>query len=147
VVNESATIDNVRLPQLPGLVVNRLIELKSEQSIVENRRWFSSSDVDLIVWTDETQAITAFEFYYDKHLNEHVLMWSEESGFGHLAVDDGERRGVLNYKEAPVLIPDGTFDPDRIKHLFERSQDGLPTPIGKAIRQKLGKLTVDIQET
>ena len=137
----------MRLPQLPGLVVNRLIELKSEQSIVENRIWFSSSDMDLIVWTDDTQSIAAFELYYDKNVNEHVLIWRKASGFSHLAVDDGEQKPVLNYKEAPMLVPDGIFDPDRIRRLFERLQDGLPTPIARAIRQKLGKLNAAEQES
>lgn len=102
--------------------------------------------MDLIVWTNETQSITAFELYYDKNLDEHVLTWNEESGFGHLAVDDGEQRPVLKHKEAPVLIADGIIDPDRIKRLFERSQDGLPASIAEAVCQKLGKLTADIQE-
>jgi len=127
--------------------VNRLIELQSNQSSVENRRWFSSSDVDLIVWSDETRAISAFELYYDKSVNEHVLIWRKESGFSHLAVDDGEQKPVLNYKEAPLLIPDGIFDPDRIKRLFERLQDGLPAVVAKVVRQELDRLTADIQES
>ena len=127
--------------------MNRLIELQSDQSSVENRRWFSSSDIDLIVWSDETRAITAFELYYDKSVNEHVLIWRKESGFSHLAVDDGEQKPVLNYKEAPLLIPDGIFDPDRIKRLFERLQDGLPAVVTKVVRQELDRLTADIQES
>ena len=125
--------------------MNRLIELQSDQSSVENRRWFSSSDFDLIVWSDETRAITAFELYYDKSINEHVLIWRKESGFSHLAVDDGEQKPVLNYKEAPLLIPDGKFDPDRIKRLFERLQEGLPAVVAKVVRQELERLTADIQ--
>ena len=127
--------------------MNRLIELQSDQSSVENRRWFSSSDIDLIVWSDETRAITAFELYYDKSVNEHVLIWRKESGFSHLAVDDGEQKPVLNYKEAPLLIPDGIFDPDRIKRLFERLQDGLSAVVAKVVRQELDRLTADIQES
>ena len=127
--------------------MNRLIELQSDQSSVENRRWFSSSDIDLIVWSDETRAITAFELYYDKSINEHVLIWRKESGFSHLAVDDGEQKPVLNYKEAPLLIPDGIFDPDRIKRLFERLQDGLSAVVAKVVRQELDRLTADIQES
>jgi len=127
--------------------VNRLIELQSDQSSVENRRWFSSSDIDLIVWSDKTRAITAFELYYDKSINEHVLIWRKESGFSHLAVDDGEQKPVLNYKEAPLLIPDGIFDPDRIKRLFERLQEGLPAVVAKVVRQELDRLTADIQES
>lgn len=127
--------------------MNRLIELQSDQSSVENRRWFSSSDTDLIIWSDETRAITAFELYYDKSINEHVLIWRKESGFSHLAVDDGEQKPVLNYKEAPLLIPDGIFDPDRIRRLFERLQEGLPAAVAKVVRQELDRLTADVRES
>lgn len=133
--------------RLPGFVVDKLIELKSDQGFVENRRWFSSSEMDLIVWSDETRSIRAFELYYDKNVNEHVLIWRQESGYSHLAVDDGEQKPVLNYKEAPILIPDGVIDPDRIVRLFERQQDGLPVAIAKDIGEKLSGLVTDIQKS
>lgn len=103
--------------------------------------------MDLIVWTDETRSISAFELYYDKSANEHVLIWRKESGFSHLAVDDGEQKPALNYKESPMLIPDGMFDPDRIGRLFERLQAGLPPAVAKVVRRELGRLTADIQES
>lgn len=140
-----AIIGRTNLPRLPELAVNRLIELKSDQSFAENRRWFSSIDMDLIVWTDDTQSIAAFEFYYDKNFNEHVLIWRKASGFSHLSVDDGEQKPVLNYKEAPVLVPDGIFDPDRIERLFEQFQYSLPAAIARVVRQKLGKLNAAAQ--
>lgn len=103
--------------------------------------------MDLIVWSDETRSIRAFELYYDKNVNEHVLIWRQESGYSHLAVDDGEQKPVLNYKEAPILIPDGVIDPDRIVRLFERQQDGLPVAIAKDIGEKLSGLVTDIQKS
>lgn len=121
--------------------MTRLVELKRDQSSAENRRWFSSRDLDLIVWTDESRSIKAFELYYDKNVNEHVLIWRKGSGFSHLAVDDGEQKPVLNYKEAPLLIPDGFFDADRIKRLFRKIDEGLPAEIAKAVRHELGTLT------
>ena len=127
--------------------MNKLIELQSDQCPVENRRWFSSSDVDLIVWFSETQSVTAFELYYDKNINEHVLIWRKEKGFSHQAVDDGEQKPALNYKEAPILIPDGIFDPERIRKLFERLQEELPATVAKIVRQELGRLTADIQQS
>jgi len=101
--------------------------------------------MDLIVWTNEFRSITAFELYYDKNINEHVLIWRKESGFSHLAVDDGEQMPALSYKETPMLIPDGIFDPDRIRRLFERSQGGLPAVVAKVVRQKLDRLTADVK--
>ena len=126
--------------------MNRLIELNSSQGSAEKRRWFSSNDMDLIVWADENQSITAFELYYDKNINEHVLVWRRESGFSHLAVDDGEQKPVLNYKETPILVADGKFDPGRISHSFEQMQNELPGPIARVVRRELGRLTVDFQE-
>ena len=78
-------------------------------------------DMDLIVWYDDGGSIAGFELYYDKNIREHVFIWSADRGFTHLAVDDGEQKPVLNYKEAPILIPDGHIDPNRIRTLFEGS--------------------------
>jgi len=123
--------------------VSKLVELKSDQSIVGNRRWFSSPKVDLIVWTSEANSIAAFEFYYDKNVNEHVLIWREGSGFTHLAVDDGEQKPALEYKQTPILISDGCFDPDRIRSLFEGLCDDLPADVANGVRIVLKLLIND----
>jgi hypothetical protein len=121
--------------------VTRLVELKRDQSIAENRRWFSSSDMDVIIWLDESRSITAFELYYDKNVNEHVLVWRNGFGFSHLAVDDGEQKPVHNYKEAPILIPDGVFEADRVRRMFETTREDLPAELFKIVYHELGKLT------
>ena len=120
--------------------MNRLIELKSDKGVAGNRRWFSSSEIDLIIWTDDDRLVTAFEFYYDKAINEHVLVWRSESGFSHLAVDDGEQKPVLNYKASPILLPDGFYDAERIMALFERLQTELPAELADGVCQKLRRL-------
>jgi hypothetical protein len=119
--------------------MSALIELKGSKQITDEhrRRWFSSTDMDLIVWYDEGDSVEGFEFYYDKNVREHVFIWRAESGFTHLAVDDGEQKPVLNYKEAPILIPDGQVDPNRIRNLFEASCENLPTGVITLVRQKL----------
>jgi hypothetical protein len=99
--------------------------------------------MDLIVWADETLSIAAFEFYYDKNVDEHVLIWREGSGFTHLAVDDGEQKPALEYKQSPILVSDGSFDPDRIRSLFEGSCQELPTDVADAVRLKLEQLTTE----
>ena len=119
--------------------MSRLIELKSDQRLVGNRRWFSSPDIDLIIWTDQLDSIVALEFYYDKNINEHVLLWRQRSGFTHLAVDDGEKP-TLEYKRTPILISDGRYDPDRIRSLFEGSCNDLPADIASEVREKLEQL-------
>ena len=116
-----------------------LIELKGTQQIAgeRRRRWYSSSDMDLIVWYDEGETIAGFELYYDKNIREHVFIWRADRGFAHLAVDDGEQKPVLEYKEAPILIPDGHVDPNRIRALFEGSCENLPADVATLVRRKL----------
>ena len=93
--------------------------------------------MDLIVWYGEDDSIVRFELYYDKNIREHVFIWGADSGFAHLAVDDGEQKPVLDYKEAPILIPDGHVDPNRIRHLFEGSRKNLPAEVATLVLRKL----------
>jgi hypothetical protein len=121
--------------------VSNLIELNRDHSEFGNRRWFSSQEIDLVVWTDNINSIVAFEFYYDKNVDEHVLIWRERSGFTHLAVDDGEHKPALEYKETPILVPDGDFDPERIRNLFEALCRNLPADVAQAVGPQLAGLT------
>jgi hypothetical protein len=120
-------------------VLNPLIEFKGTQQIAgeRRRRWFSSTVMDLIVWYDAGDSIAGFELYYDKNIREHAFIWRAGGGFAHLAVDDGEQKPVLDYKEAPILIPDGQIDPNRIRALFERSCENLPAEVVALVRRKL----------
>lgn len=119
--------------------MSTLIELSSTQQIPgeRRRRWFSSTEIDLIVWYDKDESIAEFELYYDKNIREHVFIWRADRGFSHLAVDDGEQKSALNYKQAPILIPDGHIELNRIRELFEGSCESLPTEISTLVRQKL----------
>jgi hypothetical protein len=121
------------------MALKRLIELKEIQQSVDNRRrrWFSSSEMDQIVWYDEGDSIAGFELYYDKNIREHVFIWQAEREFSHLAVDDGEQRPVLEYKEAPILVPDGQVDPNRIRSLLDTSIENLPAKVARLVREKL----------
>ena len=121
--------------------MNTLLELKSSQQPIDGRRrrWFYSPDMDLVLWYEADDSISGFELYYDKNVSEHVFIWQAEGGFTHLAVDDGEQKPVIEYKEAPILIPDGHVDADRIKVLFEASCDGLPDELVTLVRRKLDR--------
>ena len=129
--------------------MHALVELKDSQRITDDRRrrWFSSTDVDLIVWYDEGESLVGFELYYDKNVREHVFIWRAESGFTHLAVDDGEQKPVLEYKEAPLLIPDGHADPNRIRKLFEGSCGNLPVELVTLVRRKLAQHPDYVKQT
>jgi len=120
-----------------------LIELKStgQKNGERQRRWFISSVMDLIVWSDK-DSIVGFELYYDKTTKEHVFIWGIDTGLVHLAVDDGEQKPVLEYKEAPILIPDGKLDLERISKMFEGSCRNLPAEIVTLVKKKLGEYPV-----
>lgn len=118
-----------------------LTELKNARQVAgeRRRRWFGSSEMDLIVWYDESDSIARFELYYDKTAREHVFIWGGGQAFYHLAVDDGEQKPVIEYKEAPILVPDGHVDYGRIARLFERACENLPDELISLVRGKLGQ--------
>jgi hypothetical protein len=119
--------------------MSALTELKSVKQIAgePRRQWFSSSDMDLIVWYDNGDSPMGFELYYDKNISEHVFIWRTHGGFNHMAVDDGEQKSVLEYKEAPILVPDNKTDPNRIKKLFEESCENLPGTLIAFVERKI----------
>jgi len=119
--------------------MNQLTELKTaQQHDGEHRRsWFGSSEMDLIVWYDKDGSPVRFELYYDKTLSEHVFIWRKDSGYGHMAVDDGEQKPAPHHKETPILVPDGHFDTNRIKALFEQSSEQLPATLAEFVKLKL----------
>ncbi|MBT8065529.1 MAG: hypothetical protein KJN94_10935 [Gammaproteobacteria bacterium] len=107
---------------------------------MRRRRWFSSPEIDLIVWYGEDGAQDGFELYYDKNVSEHVLIWRESQGFRHLAVDDGEQKPALEYKESPILVPDGQYNAGRIRRLFASVRDELPKAIADLVELRLSRL-------
>lgn len=44
---------------------------------------------------------------------------------------------MFEYKEAPILIPDGQFDLERIREQFEESSAKLPADIAGLVSSKL----------
>ena len=94
-----------------------LRELKNRQPDENlNRRWFSDSFFDLIVWEDKQGDIIKFELCYDKNKNEHSYTWAANNGHTHLKVDDGEIYG--RHKMSPILVPDGHFDNKLVTNKF-----------------------------
>lgn len=100
------------------------------------RRWFSSSDMDLTVWTDGSGGISGFELCYDRGKNERALRWKRGAGFVHERVDDGESRPG-RHKATPVLLPDGIFDAKRISQLFEEQSRDIDPIVADLVLQAL----------
>jgi hypothetical protein len=100
------------------------------------RRWFTSDELDLIVWCDAAGVPIAFQFCYDKPRAEHALTWRPELGFHHMAVDDGE--GVdFKWKGTPILVPDGRFDVDQLRERFAQASGTVPSDIVAFVAAKL----------
>src|SRR3954469_10687202 len=84
------------------------------------RRWFSSPDLDLIVWLDDDESLVGFQLCYDKTRRERALTWRDGRGYEHNAVDDGEQ-SPGQHKSTPILVANGYYDSERVEALFRES--------------------------
>ncbi len=100
------------------------------------RRWFSSSDMDLTVWTGPDGDVSGFELCYDKEKDERALRWLRAAGFVHERVDDGEGRPG-RFKGTPILVPDGTFDARAIAERFRNASSGIDRTVADFVYERL----------
>src|SRR3954467_1155372 len=96
------------------------------------RRWFSSPDLDLIVWLDDADAVIGFQLCYDKTRGEHALTWHADRGYDHSAVDDGESVPT-QHKSTPILVADGPLDRPRVSELFSGASEAVPESIRSVV--------------
>jgi hypothetical protein len=101
------------------------------------RRWFTSVTMDLVVWVDEAGTPVRFQFCYDKGSAERALTWNADSGFSHMAVDDGENMGGMGYKASPILVADGSLDRTRVRQIFLENSSFMPAEITDFVSQKI----------
>jgi hypothetical protein len=101
------------------------------------RRWFSSDDMDLIVWYDDSDAPIGFQLCYDKLRSERTLRWEPELGYRHMAIDNGESGISPRYKATPILVADGHFDARRVANIFTASSRHIPPDIVQFVSLKL----------
>jgi hypothetical protein len=98
------------------------------------RRWFEDDQLDLVLWFSPEGTIVGMQLAYETGTNrERALTWFKDRGFSHLRVDNGEDRPA-KYKMAPILVPDGAFDPDALLRIFEPSSLSLEPAISRAVR-------------
>ncbi len=102
------------------------------------RRWFTSNEVDLIVWFDDAGCALGFELSYDKGRGEHAIAWREGQGYTHWAVDDGEKRPGKP-KGSPLLIADGPFDARRLHRTLSALREGLPPEVADYVLSLLAR--------
>lgn len=100
------------------------------------RRWFQSSDEDLIVWYAADGAIYGFQLCYDRNSDERALTWTPERGYSHDRIDSGEDRS-FKHKASPVLLADGRFDASVMARRFLQISIALPAEIREFVSGKL----------
>src|SRR5579859_2469289 len=99
-----------------------LIEFENVRQVLgePRRRWFTSDDVDLVVWCDESGRATGFQLCYDKAHSECALTWKPDFGFSHRAIDDGECFRGGKHKGTPILSAAVPVSAALIRETFAR---------------------------
>ena len=118
-----------------------LIEIPNASQVPgePQRRWFTSDDLDLVVWCDESGRPSAFQLCYDKGRSERALTWKPDRGFSHVAVDDGERvRG--KHKATPILLGEAPLSATLITERFAHASTGLPAAFVEFVSARLAEL-------
>lgn len=108
------------------------------------RRWFFSPDFDLIVWLSDDQEVIGFELCYDKRRQERAISWRQNTGFRHMAIDDGEQRPG-RHKSSPVPVADGDFDAPRVHAAFLAASQALPKEVVRFVAESLERYARDIR--
>jgi hypothetical protein len=103
-----------------------------------HRRWFTSTNFDLIVWIGDGGIIDGFQLCYDKTGDEQALTWRRDSGYSHAAIDSGEDRAG-RYKASPILVPDGTFDVNAVAARFHAESRDIDPEVAAFIFEKLSE--------
>ncbi len=68
---------------------------------------------------------------------ERALTWTEDRGFTHRRVDDGEREGDLAHKATPVLMVDGAVDHRGLAELLEEEGGEIDPAIVRRVGDRL----------
>lgn len=102
------------------------------------RRWFSDKRFDLIVWYEADKSNLGFQLCYKSGHDEKALTWFKDKGFSHDRVDDGEGN-IVTHKMTPILVPDGTFDKDKILALFKRESKAIERELSSFVCRKISE--------
>lgn len=101
----------------------REIQDVSQKSGEPDRRWFSSTGMDLFVWVNQDEEVVSYQLTYDKPHNEKALTWKKGEGFLHFEVDDGSRPG--RHPGSPLLKRDGKINAFRVVALLQQNSGDL----------------------
>lgn len=102
------------------------------------RRWFTSQDMELVVWCDESAGPIGFQLCYKDGSSEYALTWKPDCGFSHKRIDDGEERPA-KHKATPILTADVPASANLISERFALVSARLPVEfaefVGKELRE------------
>ena len=114
-----------------------LRELRNARQVAgeRKRRWFLCNEIDLVVWEEDSEVISAFQLAYDKHRDEHCISWKKDEGFVHYVVYDGEPFPGVN--NTPLLYADGAFECNRVLARFLDLASEVPLNIVTFVESKL----------
>ena len=97
---------------------------EARQKINEpKKRWFSSLSMDLFIWLNPDDEIISYHLTYNKPYDEKALVWSEEKGFSHFGVDEGDRPG--KHPGSPLLVGGGAVSPRKIIAMLKKNAGEL----------------------
>lgn len=102
------------------------------------RRWFTSEQMDLIVWLDAHGALRAFQLCHGKPLQEQSLTWRAGYGFSLQAVDPGDVDG-LGHKGSPLLIAGATPLPAGLRQQLAAAGGAVPAALLAMVDQHLSR--------
>jgi len=114
----------------------REISSTRQNSNYRKKRWFTDSDMDLFIWSNQ-QAPVRFQLSYNKRGHEHAITWGIESGFCHNSVDTGEQFLHFKYKMTPILVADGDFDAATVASDFLRASENIEASLADFIYARL----------
>src|SRR5215813_11618855 len=108
------------------------VGLQSDQG---RRRWFTDEDFELSVWFSEHGTPDGFQLCYDRGGDQHALTWTEDAGFRHDRIDDGEGDPTKN--RSPILVADGACAVADVLRRFELVSAEVEAPIRRFVAEKL----------
>jgi len=106
------------------------------------RRWFTSANLDLVVWIDPGHVPIAFELYLDRKRTERAVTWRPETGLRCALVDDGETQPGKKHKSTPLVGPERCDDIERATVLFRSAAATLPRDVAQFVLNKLQSVQV-----
>lgn len=117
--------------------MNKLYEIRNTKQIPgePRRRWFSSQDLDLIVWLGEDENIIGFQLSYDKLFDQRALTVFATQFF-HSKVDEGDATPD-KFKATPQLVNDDELNGSRLAQIFMNEAQSIDSLIAEHVYENI----------